>query len=50
MKGNEMKLNIDWRGMLKAVLKAIWPFVAGAAGGLFSGCSVFGSGLGATVV
>ena len=49
-KGNEMKLNIDWRGMLKAVLKAIWPFVAGAAGGLFSGCSVFGSGLGPTVV
>jgi len=48
MKGNEMKLNIDWRGMLKAVLKAIWPFVA--AGGLFSGCSVFGSGLGPTVV
>ena len=45
-----MKLNIDWRGMLKAVLKAIWPFVAGAAGGLFSGCSVFGSGLGHTVV
>ena len=44
-----MKLNIDWRGMLKAALKAVWPFVAGAAGGLFSGCSIFGSGVGATV-
>ena len=48
-KGNEMKLNIDWRGMLRAALKAVWPFVAGAAGGLFSGCSIFGSGVGATV-
>ena len=36
-----MKWTIDWRGMLKA---------AGAAGGLFSGCSIFGSGVGATVV
>ena len=40
---------IDWRGMLRAALKAVWPFVAGAAGGLFSGCSIFGSGVGATV-
>ena len=44
-----MKPTIDWRGMQKAVLKAVWSFVAGAAGGLFSGCSIFGSGVGATV-
>ena len=46
---HEMKRTIDWRGMLRAALKAVWPFVAGAAGGLFSGCSIFGSGVGATV-
>lgn len=35
MKGNEtMKLNIDWAGMLKAAVKAIWPFIAGAVGGI----------------
>ena len=36
-KGNNMNLNIDWAGMLKAAVKAIWPFIAGAAGGLFTG-------------
>ncbi len=45
-----MKLNLDWRGMLKAALKAVWPFLAGALGGSLSGCSMFGSGIGATIV
>ena len=45
MKGNEtMKLNIDGAGMLKAAAKAIWPFIAGAVGGIFSGCTVGGIG------
>ena len=35
-----MKTGIDWSGLLKAVLKAVWPFVAGAVGGLISGCTV----------
>ena len=39
-----MKLEIDWAGMLKAALKAIWPFIAGAVGGLFTGCTVGGIG------
>ena len=44
-KGNEtMKLNIDWAGMLKAAVKAIWPFIAGAVGGIFSGCTIGGIG------
>ena len=44
-KGNEtMKLNIDWAGMLKAAVKAIWPFIAGAVGGLFTGCTIGGIG------
>ena len=43
-KGNDMKLEIDWAGMLKAALKAIWPFIAGAVGGIFSGCTVGGIG------
>ena len=34
-----MKLEIDWLEMFKAVAKAVWPFVAGAFGGLFSGCT-----------
>ena len=38
-----MKLEIYWAGMLKAALKAIWPFIAGAVGGdivsVTSGCS-----------
>ena len=28
-----MKLKIDWTGMLKAAMKAVWPFIAGAVGG-----------------
>ena len=43
------KLKLDWKGMLKAALKAVWPFLAGATGGLLSGCSIFGSGVGATL-
>ena len=39
-----MKLNIDWRSMLKAALTAIWPFLAGGLGGLLSGCTVDGIG------
>ena len=39
-----MKLEIDWAGMLKAALKAIWPFIAGAVGGLFTGCTIAGIG------
>ena len=38
-KGSDMKLEIDWLEMFKAVAKAVWPFVAGAFGGLFSGCT-----------
>ena len=43
-KGNNMKLEIDWVGMLKAALKAIWPFIAGAVGGLLTGCTIAGIG------
>ena len=39
-----MKLEIDWLEMAKAVAKAIWPFIAGAFGGLFSGCTFGGIG------
>jgi hypothetical protein len=39
-----MKFEIDWFKMAKAVAKAIWPFVAGASGGLFSGCTFGGIG------
>ena len=44
-----MKLNIDWKGLVKAVIKAIIPFLSGALGGLLSGCSMFGSGVGVTI-
>ena len=40
---------IDWRGMARAVLKAVWPFFAGSVGGLLTGCSITGSGLGLTL-
>ena len=43
-KGNDMKIEIDWLEMAKAVAKAVWPFVAGAFGGLFSGCTFGGIG------
>ena len=35
-----MKLKIDWYALLKAIAKAAWPFIAGAVGGLFAGCTV----------
>ena len=40
-----MKLDIDWTELAKALWKAAWPFIAGAAGGLFAqGCTVGGIG------
>ena len=39
-----MKAKIDRNGLLVAVLKAVWPFVAGAVGGAISGCTVGGIG------
>ena len=43
-KGSNMKIEIDWLEMATAVAKALWPFVAGAFGGLFSGCTFGGIG------
>ena len=40
----QKRAGIDWSGMLKAVLKAVWPFICGAIGGLISGCTVGGIG------
>ena len=39
-----MKLNLDWPEMLKAMIKAAWQFIAGALGGILSGCTVGGIG------
>ena len=39
-----MKLGIDWKGLLAAVVKAALPFIAGAVGGVFAGCTVGGIG------
>ena len=39
-----MKLDIDWKGMFVAIAKAAWPFIAGALGGIFTGCTVGGIG------
>ena len=44
-----MKMNVDWFGLLRAVLKAALPFFAGALGGIASGCSVFGPAVGTSV-
>ena len=44
-----MKLNLNWVGLLKALVKAALPFFSGALGGLLSGCSIYGSGVGATL-
>ena len=44
------KVEVDWLGMAKAAIKAIWPFLAGAVGGLLSGCSMFGPVVGKTAV
>ena len=43
-KEKDMKLKIDWHTLVKALLKAIWPFIAGAVGGIVSGCTVGGVG------
>ena len=40
--------NINWLGLLKAILKAALPFFSGAVGGLIAGCSYYGSGIGFT--
>ena len=44
LKGGENMLfnwdKVDWAGLVKAVLKAAFPFLAGAAGGLLSGCTI----------
>ena len=39
-----MKLNIDWKGLLKADLRAALPFLAGAVGGMVGGCAWGGNG------
>ena len=39
-----MKIMIDWYALAKALVKAAWPFVAGALGGLVAGCTVGGIG------
>jgi hypothetical protein len=39
-----MKLNIDWKGLAKALLRAALPFLAGAVGGVVAGCTVGGIG------
>ena len=39
-----MKLEINWLEMIKAAVKAAWPFIAGAFGGLLSGCTFGGIG------
>ena len=44
-----MKMNVDWFGLLRAVLKAALPFFAGALGGIASGCAAFGPGVGTSV-
>ena len=43
-KGKNMKLKIDWVWLAKALLKAAWPFLAGAVGGIAAGCTVGGIG------
>ena len=40
-KETKMKnIDIDWAELAKALWKAAWPFIAGAVGGLFAGCTV----------
>ena len=39
-----MKLNLDWPEILKAMIKAAWPFIADALGGILSGCTISGMG------
>ena len=44
-----MKIDIDWRGMIRAAIKAILPFLSGALAGFLTGCSVTGTGIGLTL-
>ena len=44
-----MNIKIDWRGMIRAALKASLPFLTGAFAGFLTGCSVTGSGIGLTL-
>ena len=37
-------IDLDWYALLRALLKSAWPFIAGAVGGLISGCTVGGVG------
>ena len=39
-----MKLKVNWKKLAKAVVKAAWPFLAGAVGGIAAGCTVRGIG------
>ena len=39
-----MKLNIDWKGLARALVKAALPFLAGAVGGMVGGCAWGGNG------
>jgi len=41
-----MKLDIDWRGLLRAIAKAALPFIAG----WLTGCSITGAGVGITLL
>ena len=43
-----MKFEFDWRGMLRAVAKAVLPFLLGGLSGFLAGCSWYGSGIGLT--
>ena len=34
--------DFDWIGLIKAILKAVIPFIAGGLGGVVAGCTVGG--------
>ena len=49
LKGVKMNIKkalkgVDWRGMLKAMGKAAWPFLIGLVGGSLAGCTIGGFG------
>ena len=39
-----MRFDVDWSGLVKAVVRAALPFLAGAFGGFLAGCTVGGVG------
>ena len=41
-----IKLNIDWKGLIKAVVKAAFPFLAGGLTGFLAGCYHVGASTG----